>query len=191
MYLEVYIPTFSVIALLAVTAWITSDAVNLLLDSDDSEDVDVSFLFGFSAGNLFIDVVSVGMFMVRGKDAFRSLDFRSYSTRLNQEEQPDTMAQPLLHEKEETPSGVRKYIPNLNMISAMTHIIGDTLRSSSVFIAALISSIWDQDATLCDAWAAVIVTITIVIAIIPLIMEIYRTYCQISEQIRLEESSLP
>eukprot|EP01034_Spumella_vulgaris_P029347 gene29347-36383_t len=38
MVLEVYIPSLSVIALLAVTGWITSDAVTAIMNKGDSGD---------------------------------------------------------------------------------------------------------------------------------------------------------
>lgn len=124
------------------------------------------------------------MFLIRGKDVFLSLDLRSYSRMSYSEQleddrnQTDEMTRSLLS------TGEKKFIPNLNMISAMTHIMGDTLRSSSVFIAAFISEVFNQDSTLCDAWAAVIVTITIIMAVIPLIFEIIQTYKKISVEFK-------
>jgi Co/Zn/Cd efflux system component len=69
---------------------------------------------------------------------------------------------------------------NLNMISAFTHVGGDTLRTISVFIAALIATVTNIPGYLCDAWAAVLVTVTIVIMVIPLCIEIYYAYHRIS-----------
>ena len=51
MILEVYVPTFSVCALLGVTAWITWDAIHVVIShGKDDEDTDVSFMYGYSAG---------------------------------------------------------------------------------------------------------------------------------------------
>ena len=61
---------------------------------------------------------------------------------------------------------------NLNMLSAFTHVTSDTLRTSSVFIAAIVSSVTGINGGIVDAWAALVVTFTIVAAIIPLSMEV-------------------
>lgn len=51
MLLEVYVPTFSVCALLAVTAWITSDAIHVVMThGQEDEDTDVNFMYGYAAG---------------------------------------------------------------------------------------------------------------------------------------------
>lgn len=51
MMLEVYIPTFSICCLLAVTGWITFDAVNVISGKDKDEDTNMYYLFGFSSGD--------------------------------------------------------------------------------------------------------------------------------------------
>ena len=71
---------------------------------------------------------------------------------------------------------------NLNMMSAFTHVGGDTLRTLSVFVAAAIATASNTPGYLCDAWAAVFVSFTIIVTIIPLCREIVKTYCRISEK---------
>lgn len=61
---------------------------------------------------------------------------------------------------------------NLNMMSAFTHILGDTLRTIAIFLAALISSLTSIDGDICDAWAALLVAITILILCINLFINI-------------------
>ena len=61
---------------------------------------------------------------------------------------------------------------NLNMLSAFTHLGGDTLRTISVFIAAVVSTTSGVNADLCDAWAAIVVSITIVMIMYPLLQDI-------------------
>eukprot|EP01037_Dinobryon_pediforme_P022979 gene22979-24301_t len=39
---------------------------------------------------------------------------------------------------------------NINMMSAFTHILGDTLRTVAVFLAALVSSLTGIDGDKCD-----------------------------------------
>jgi Co/Zn/Cd efflux system component len=60
------------------------------------------------------------------------------------------------------------------MMSALTHVGGDTMRTASVFIAAVIATASNASSSLCDAWAAVVVSFTICCAVIPLINEIYK-----------------
>lgn len=65
---------------------------------------------------------------------------------------------------------------NLNMLSALTHVGGDTLRSISVLIAAIIASISSSPyltSTRCDAWAAIIVTILVFFTSFPLLISIF------------------
>lgn len=43
-----------------------------------------------------------------------------------------------------------------------------------MFIAALITTVSGANGNLCDAWAAIVVSITIIFAVIPLCNEIYK-----------------
>jgi Co/Zn/Cd efflux system component len=61
---------------------------------------------------------------------------------------------------------------NLNMMSAFTHVLGDTLRTISVFLAALVSTLTGIDGDICDAWAAIIVAVTIVALSAHIMLEI-------------------
>lgn len=62
------------------------------------------------------------------------------------------------------------------MLIAYTHIGADTLRTSAVFIAACISSLTGINGTQVDAWAAIVVTVTILCAVIPLVIEIVKAF---------------
>jgi Co/Zn/Cd efflux system component len=152
--LEVYVPTFSVCALLGVTGWITSDAIAVINGGGDGDDVDVIFLFAFASANFLVDFISSYMFYVRGRDILVS-DRMSFSIDVHDHHTPTTKA-------------------NLNMMSALTHVGGDTMRTASVFIAAVIATASNASSSLCDAWAAVVVSFTICCAVIPLINEIYK-----------------
>ena len=46
---------------------------------------------------------------------------------------------------------------NLNMMSAFTHVGGDTIRTLSVLTAATVSLLSGVDGDICDAWAAIAV----------------------------------
>ncbi|RYH28695.1 hypothetical protein EON65_11205 [archaeon] len=156
--LEVYIPCFSISALLGVTGWITSDAISVIMEPGDDDDVDVVFLFAFASANFVVDFISSFMFYIRREDVLKSNHLHTFSL---DRRSVDWHKRPLL--------------PNLNMISALTHVGSDTLRTMSVFIAAIIASAGHQSSSKCDAWAAVVVSITIIIAVIPLCKEIYNS----------------
>lgn len=159
--LEVYVPTFSVCALLAVTAWITSDAIVILRNGgeSDGEEVNVIFLFAFASGNFIVDIISSYLFYAKGEKVLVTEHLRTFSL---DRRSFDWHKRPIIT------------LPNLNMISALTHVGSDTMRTTSVFVAAVVSSAGHQDGSLCDAWAAVVVTCTILLAVIPLCKEIYK-----------------
>lgn len=159
--LEVYIPSFSVCALIGVTGWICSDAITVIMDNETSDDVDVAFLYGFACANFLVDFISSGLFYLKGEDVLFS-EAIILSSRHS-----------FVLEKDDIEVPNKKKASNLNMISALTHVGGDTMRTSSVFIAAVIATC-GQPSSLCDAWAAIVVSFTICIAVIPLINEIYK-----------------
>ncbi len=212
--LEVYIPTLSILALLGVTGYITSDAVTVILQGpDEGEEVDVYFLFAFASANFCVDIISACMFYWRGKDVLitspisherQSIDFphdngclcpgdpgyeeakerkkhgkehvhptTQYLQGVVNGDSPNTPNQaPNTGSSNKNKPFFKR--PNLNMISALTHVGSDTMRTTSVFVAALISFLANQNSSLCDAWAAIVVSITILFAVIPLVTEICR-----------------
>lgn len=172
--LEVYIPTFSVCALLGVTGWIAGDAIIIIINDAEGNDdggggnVDVSFLFAFASVNFVIDAVSALLFYVRRKDVLTNEHI------LLDNGEAGTLALPEGEQARIKHDLTLPLLPNLNMISALTHVGSDTLRTLSVFGAAIIATAGQQNSSLCDAWAAVVVTSTIVMAVVPLCGEIYK-----------------
>jgi Co/Zn/Cd efflux system component len=154
--LEVYIPSFSVCALLGVTTYISVVAIDVVRHSQGQDNVNIFFLFAFASGNFFVDIVSSYMFYWRGGEVL--------------------LANPIRQMSKEIEEQVTR--PNLNMISALTHVGSDTLRTTSVFVAAVVSFACHQDPSLCDAWAAIAVSLTIVFAVVPLITEIKRHFIE-------------
>lgn len=152
--LEVYIPLFSVSALLGVTGWVTSDAIKVIMKGDGGDDTSIAIMYGFACGNMLVDAVSTWMFYVRGSDILKNRTF-SFSVDVAD------------------PQPKKEAAANLNMMSALTHVGGDTARTLSVFVAAVVATI-AGNSTRCDAWATVVVSITIVCAVIPLLTEIYK-----------------
>ena len=61
---------------------------------------------------------------------------------------------------------------NTNMMSALTHLSGDTLRTLAVFTAALVATFAGQPSSKCDAVASLVVSFSIFGILIPLIREI-------------------
>jgi len=61
---------------------------------------------------------------------------------------------------------------NLNMMSALMHIVIDTLRSLSVMVAALMSSAFDVDPDTSDAYAAIVCSLLTLFSTVPLIRKL-------------------
>ena len=146
---EVFVPFLGVCSLLAVSLWILNDAIIIIISPPEITIVDVSFLYGYSSANILIDLICNYSFFSRGLSVF----YNSLKP-ISQEE-------------------IKSY--NLNMMSAFTHIFGDTLRSFSVLIAALVYTFTDISGDICDAWASIICTITIFVLAIPLLFHIYKS----------------
>ena len=153
-----------------------NDAIAILRVSSEEDEVNVYFLYFFSTLNLAIDIYCVIIFYSRGREVFYesppvpqlSLDTSIHS---NDSEEFGHLED----EFDGSPDlAVENRRRNLNMISAFTHVGGDTLRTISVFAAAIVSSLFGLPVDRCDAWAAILVSITIVAIVIPLIMDITR-----------------
>ncbi len=97
--------------------------------------MDVVFLFAFAAGNALVDVICVVLFFLRRGDVLKA-----------QNNDLSDVNEPLLKEEENGPETQEQVPPerstgshiNLNMASALTHVGGDTLRTASVFFAAVV-----------------------------------------------------
>mmetsp|Transcript_19861 Transcript_19861/g.28552 ORF Transcript_19861/g.28552 Transcript_19861/m.28552 type:complete len:308 (+) Transcript_19861:60-983(+) len=167
--LEVGVPTFSITALLAVTAWITYDAVLVLMDPD-ADNVNVYFLYGFASGNALVDIICAVLFYLRRRDVLQQSSslYESFAKKQASKDVSSTS-----NSRARASSLSLMPITNLNMASALTHVGGDTLRTGAVFIAAAVASATNVKGAVCDAWAAIVVTITIVFLVVPLTSEIW------------------
>lgn len=218
--MEVCIPTFSVTALLSVTGWITSDALDIIINGGDDK-VNVYFLYGFAIANFLVDVLSSYMFYARGKEVFYHDDGTEKIPKLGHqlaleqnaveaktrvdfgatEEQRRSHLPPPVRVSKDDAHIVNTYITsrierisrestgdglpillktNLNMLSAFTHVGGDTMRTVAVFVAAVVATASGASADQCDAWAAVVVTLTIIACVIPLVLEIVKAHKRIT-----------
>jgi Co/Zn/Cd efflux system component len=183
MWTEVYVPAFSMAALVGVSAWITSDAIKVIIDppSEDEDDVDVLFLYVFAGANMLVDIISALMFWVKRSTIFteggridRTLSVAG-SVVLSQEEAERLPLRRLsVEDRLENERGET----NVNMLTAWIHISGDTLRTLSEFVAAAIATA-GASAALCDAWACVVATITICGMVVYAGKEIYNSYGRI------------
>ena len=165
--IEVLIPTFSLICLLGVTLYVAIDAVNVIMNKKEQDhDIDVVFLYAFAGANGVIDIMSSYSFFRKGdiKDVFYTTEDANVQGDRNSSSSSTDLPQP--------PSKVT----NLNMMSAFTHLSGDTLRTSSVLVGALVSTFGGISSQICDAWAAIAVTITIIFIAIPLAYEIRKAW---------------
>lgn len=161
------------ICLLGVTCYLTVDAINVISDkSGVVVPVKINYLYGFAAANLFIDFLSSYVFL--RNDSKEHVFFISTVKEVDDLNifGSDIPNPTLNTEVNSTPKAKKRV--NLNMISAFTHLTGDSMRSISVFIAALVSTFSGVQSQICDAWAAVVVTVTIVLMVVPLIREIFR-----------------
>lgn len=71
---------------------------------------------------------------------------------------------------------------NLNMCSAYTHVMADTLRSIAVLVAASLSYVFNSiSSDLADASAAIVVSIIIAASLGPLIVGLLRTWGELKE----------
>ena len=188
--LEVVIPSFSALCLTVVTCYITVDAIRVISSNSTDDDIDVAFLFGFAAGNAAIDILSSCYFFLGGsmKDVF----YTPVNGKVYDEVDPETILieNPLndsdsmrarLGTSPSTPSSpasplasTQLFQVNLNMLSAFAHLSSDSMRTLSVIIAAIVATYTDIPSSLCDAWAAVAVAVTIIAVILPLAVEIYK-----------------
>lgn len=208
---DVYVPVLSVAALLGITAYVTIDAVSVLTHPPSQDTVDVSFLYGFSAANFLIDLFCCALFLFRNDvfHDHHKLPQLPIETDIYDDDREFGCLEDEIEGVECKPPAATSTTPsssscwscqwivslhhlhhtahapghrkNLNMLTAFAHVVGDTLRTVAMFLAALISSLSGIDGDICDAWAAVLVALSIVWLCWPLIVEIREAALQIEE----------
>jgi Co/Zn/Cd efflux system component len=138
--------------------------------------VNVFFLYGFASLNLIIDIASGYMFLRKGKKF-------AYTEQQEENSNPHTHNLDIKpnYKSEQSTTEAQKTI-NINMLAAFSHLGADSMRTASIFIAAVIASVTDIDSNLCDAWAAIIVSITIFIMVVPLINFIIKSAIKLCRQ---------
>jgi Co/Zn/Cd efflux system component len=96
-----------------------------------------------------------------------------------------TQIQQFLDRSKQSPSS-RHTARNLNMCSAFTHVLADTLRSFAVITAVSLALIKGIEPALADATAALIVSFLIALSLIPLIQGLGRNMFELMSIRRME-----
>jgi Co/Zn/Cd efflux system component len=122
-----------------------------------------------------VDIISGYMFLSRRKHIFHQ--------KANLSKLPnavDELESQATHASVNTDEDVsQEKVANLNTISACTHVSGDSMRTTAVFIAAIITSSSNISSTTCDAWASIVILLTITLMVGPLVKEVYSAYTKI------------
>jgi Co/Zn/Cd efflux system component len=158
---EVYVPAFSVVTLVVVTVVLMGLAAQEIRSGGD-DNTDVNYMFAFASVNTVVDATCISLFYYRREDILHN---RS----------PSFTGEP----EHRSPRKDQKRMCancNLNMFAAFTHIGSDTLRTIAIFVAAIMASTTGAKSSLCDAWAAIVVSITVLVALLPLCREIYHSH---------------
>jgi Co/Zn/Cd efflux system component len=164
--LELYIPLVSALALLCASGMIVSQALSTLRAPPAVSGAHSGIMLILSSVNLVIDAVAVVFFCrVRKHQLKAAVD------------QEGDAAAPLLPDQGATPllpSADPPLMGNVNVCSAFTHVLADTLRSISVLVAALATCAGKVDADVADAWAGLSVSVIILISLLPLLQGVGR-----------------
>lgn len=174
--MEVLPPLLSVSTLLAVTGVVTHRAVLVLMRGlvpAASRHPNLHLMMGFSLFNLGLDFLNVFCFA-------RAKHLTGYATTATSDEETEEEACCDYHQNDADANGAcqrtpphadekEEERPNLNMCSAYTHVLADTLRSFAVIIAAL-TAVFTPGVTpeQADATAAIVVSVLIALSLLPL-----------------------
>jgi len=132
---EVYASIFSVLALIVVTIVMFFDAADRLCCSEASdESVDGSYVLGFASGNLVIDIAMS-----------LHVCWQQRKARIAEKVRDGTMAQ-----------------QEINLTSAVVHVLADTLRTITGMVAGAIELGPDSDPRKVDAVASIVICVLIV-----------------------------
>jgi hypothetical protein len=120
---ELISPTFSLVALLAATIYILVSAASELDNPDNSEPPNIIIMWCFTLINLSIDIVNVVLFVVERRR--KTAELKRFCVTSNES--------------------------NANMLSALTHVAIDTMRTLSVFVALMCNWLAGLDPSAADA----------------------------------------
>eukprot|EP00040_Diaphanoeca_grandis_P004536 m.29223 g.29223 ORF g.29223 m.29223 type:complete len:271 (-) comp16059_c0_seq1:114-926(-) len=153
--IDLIAPAASITALLAVTVYVTVEAVTEINLSKDAEpDVDATVMWSFASVNLVLDFLNLGLFLVKKTDAGKYYLSCSALRCFKPGNARDTTKE-----------------TDLNMLSALAHVAADTLRSVAVLIAGIAADENYIDSSRADAIGGIIVSVAIVLSILPIVKE--------------------
>lgn len=166
-FLKIYLPLLSVSLLFGVNVYITVDAIMTLIDHPEEEDVDSRFLIIFGVLNLAVDIVSSYYFYLRKDDVFR-----------------ETVI-PNDHIEADINGSSDEFIEyNFNMLTAFSHLGGDTCRTVATLAAGIVSMTTTINGDVCDAIAGLIAATTIYSIIFKLLQEMNKNWTEEKENAR-------
>eukprot|EP00588_Corethron_pennatum_P021326 CAMPEP_0194312836 /NCGR_PEP_ID=MMETSP0171-20130528/9766_1 /TAXON_ID=218684 /ORGANISM="Corethron pennatum, Strain L29A3" /LENGTH=317 /DNA_ID=CAMNT_0039067537 /DNA_START=200 /DNA_END=1153 /DNA_ORIENTATION=+ len=193
--LEFYTPALSIIVLLSLTVFVTSESLRTLFPNtfpggDSEESPNARLMLIFSILNLVLDFINVFFFACAG-NLFGFMPLRNKSSQKVTEGSLDVTEESTeeegiggnamdgernkKHELGDISITLSKIQSrgNMNMCSAYTHIVADTLRSIAVILAAICVLFFDVDDSKADATAALVVSFIIILNIVPLLKGLY------------------
>lgn len=158
--IKIYLPLLSVTLLFGVNIYITVDASMTLADHPEDEDVDTRFLLVFGILNLVVDIISSYYFYLRKDDVFREV------------------AIPDIERIGDNKEGVEY---NFNMLTAFSHLGGDTFRTVATLAAGIVSMTTTINGDVCDAVAGLVAALTVYGIIFKLLVEMRKNLSQEKE----------
>lgn len=168
---DVYVPAFSVITLVVVTVVMLMLQIHTLV-AGAGDDTNVMIMYLFATINSVVAITSMVLFYLVGDDMMNGRGKKSGGDgSAGGESQRGEGEQNEQQEKKGMFSNV-----DLNMFSAFTHVGSDTLRTIAIYAGAIVASTTGIETGVCDAWAAIVVSVTIFIGVIPLTREVYNAY---------------
>ena len=183
----------TVSTLVVVIGLVLRESIHVLIldskrDVSEQDDPNVKLMLIFSVLNLFLDVINVFCFAQASHGLGYKTDVAEddeNSKTGNSDEYDDDENDAHHHGKQDG--------SNLNMCSAWTHVMADTLRSLAVILAAsLARNVSVITAEVADASAAVVVSVIILLSLLPLLRGMVQTYFalqHVDKQLRRLERS--
>lgn len=189
LYLELFPPLLSVTALLTVTFTTLKSSVSTLISNEQDVNPDLSIMLFFSTVNLILDAVNVLYFAKANQAILTPINFDkeiSAKETTPLKERPTNFSETQNSTVADDEDDLSDDGPvNLNMCSAWTHVLADTLRSVAVLVAAGIAYLSDfitPDEA--DSYAAVLVSFIILFSCGPLLQGLYYTAQEIRDMHR-------
>lgn len=162
-FIKIYLPLLSVSLLFGVNIYITVDASMTLADHPEEEDVDTRFLLVFGILNLVVDIIASYYFYVRKDDVFRETAIPDLEINTINSENGENM----------------EY--NFNMLTAFSHLGGDTFRTLATLAAGIVSMTTTINGDVCDAVAGLIAAATVYGIIFTLLREMNNSWAEEKE----------